>query len=357
VSVSVEQNLVRRSPGRRIVALDALRGIAALVVVLHHCRYAFYMDAPRWFLRPLFAGGPAVALFFVLSGYVLSIPYWRGSQPAYSKYLVRRICRIYLPYACATFLALGVGSDLLFAQLPLTSWFYSTWHTPFTLHLIARQLFTMATTPEINTAFWSLRYEMEMSLIFPAICFVLLWLGGPASFVAAVVILKGGYIIWGHSHSPLTFEIGSTLVYGSQFILGAVLSLEHDRIAKVYESSSRWMKLVTLIAIMCGFYTVTRPIFIPFAACGVLILAQHSRVRHLLESAIPEYLGRISYSLYLVHGTVLFVTLILLFGKIPLYFLFPIYFVSALLCGHIFCALVEEPTMKLGKWLTSNRQA
>ncbi len=340
---------------RRIVALDALRGLAAVVVVLHHFRYAFYMDPPRWFLRPLFAGGPAVALFFVLSGYVLSIPYWRGSQPVYSKYFIRRVCRIYLPYACAVLVAVAAGQHMLFAQLPLSPWFYFTWHTAFTPQLVAKQLLTMATSPAINTALWSLRYEMEMSLIFPAVCFVLLRMGGPLSCITAAAILKAGYIVWGHNHSAGSYMLGATLIYGSQFVFGAVLSLEHERIADVYAACSRWVKLLALCAIVYGFYTSTRPILIPFAACGVLILSQHSRIRTVLESKIPEYLGRISYSLYLVHGTVLFATLILLFGKIPLFWVFTVYLCMSLLFSHAFCLLIEEPTMNLGKQLTRKR--
>ncbi len=296
-----------------------------------------------------------MALFFVLSGYVLSIPYWRGSQPVYSKYLIRRICRIYLPYACAVLVAVAAGWHMLFAQLPLSPWFYLTWHTAFTPHLVEKQLFTMATSPAINTAFWSLRYEMEMSLIFPVVCFALLRMGGPVSCVVAAAILKAGYLIWGHTDSSRSYVVGATLIYGSQFVLGAILSLEHERIAEIYGASSRWLKLLALSAIVYGFYTTTRPILIPFAACGVLILSQHSRVRSLLESRVPEYLGRISYSLYLVHGTVLFATLILLFGKIPLFWIFVVYLCASLLFSHAFCRLVEEPTMNLGRQLTRKR--
>lgn len=69
-----EATLQARSTGRRIYQLDALRGLAAVVVVAHHTRLVEHGLIPPWYLAPLFAGPEAVSLFFVLSGFVLSLP-------------------------------------------------------------------------------------------------------------------------------------------------------------------------------------------------------------------------------------------------------------------------------------------
>jgi peptidoglycan/LPS O-acetylase OafA/YrhL len=122
-------------PLGRLHHLDSLRGIAAVVVMLHHWRDMFTVSPVTLFLVPAFAGPNSVKLFFVLSGFVLSLPYWCGRQSSYDKYLVRRICRIYLPYAGAVVIAVIVGSRLLNSSLPLTPWFYHTWHEPFTTKL------------------------------------------------------------------------------------------------------------------------------------------------------------------------------------------------------------------------------
>lgn len=85
----------------RVGQLDSLRGIAAMTVVWHHWHAATEVQMVRWYMVPFFAGHEAVILFFVLSGYVLSLPTWTKRTAAYPEYLVRRVSRIYLPYLAA----------------------------------------------------------------------------------------------------------------------------------------------------------------------------------------------------------------------------------------------------------------
>ena len=60
-------------------------------------------------LRLLVDGEAAVILFFVLSGYVLALPFIAGTQLTYGRYLVKRICRIWLPFAAAILLAAALS--------------------------------------------------------------------------------------------------------------------------------------------------------------------------------------------------------------------------------------------------------
>jgi len=100
----------------RVHALDGLRGLAALVVVLHHALLAsapnlasVYSVSPsaslgkvEWLLAytPLhivWAGQEFVVVFFVLSGFVLSLPAVRGKQQPASSYYPSRLLRLYIP--------------------------------------------------------------------------------------------------------------------------------------------------------------------------------------------------------------------------------------------------------------------
>ena len=64
VGEAIERQLSQRTPGRRILALDALRGLAALSVVFIHFHAAFNEFArPHWYLLPIIGGSP-VTLFF-----------------------------------------------------------------------------------------------------------------------------------------------------------------------------------------------------------------------------------------------------------------------------------------------------
>src|SRR3974377_2404311 len=89
----------------RIAHLDSLRGLAALIVVFHHCLVTFPMfwsvyqrPATTTLMRvlgntplPLPWGGPEfVLVFFTLSGFVLSLPFWSGKGLTYDQFAVRR---------------------------------------------------------------------------------------------------------------------------------------------------------------------------------------------------------------------------------------------------------------------------
>ena len=104
----------------RLLALDVLRGIAAFIVVLGHLFLmypeALRMEIPTWLrisvLRVLVNGHASVILFFVLSGYVLSIPFLRGNAPPYFSYVAKRICRIYIPFAISILEGTAFGLDV-----------------------------------------------------------------------------------------------------------------------------------------------------------------------------------------------------------------------------------------------------
>jgi len=355
--MSVETELQARTPGRRLIQLDALRGLAAFVVIWHHFRLAFHDYEPVWYLRPLFAGKESVILFFVLSGYVLSLPVWNGRQPGYGRYIVRRFFRIYVPYAAAVLVSIAGAHHFLFAQKPLSQWFYETWHTPLTRQLILAQFFTMALTPELSTAYWSLRYEMEMSFVMPFLSRAIrragtrvVILSGLATMLLFKVISHVAKLHLLDKH-PIVMPIALTVLYGLCFVLGALLSLHRDAIGEWYKARSPGFKICGLIVTVVAFYS--GDVLTILASAGIIVFALYSQVQHWLDTPIPEYLGRISYSLYLIHGTVLFALLILLVGRLPVWSIAVIFLVTALIAAHLFCVLVEEPALRLGKRITA----
>lgn len=81
----------------RIGRLDALRGVASLVVLAGHCSPPLLHWA--WWLRPLGDGYGAVLLFFLLSGYVLALQLGSPQRPGYAGFLIRRFFRIWPAFA------------------------------------------------------------------------------------------------------------------------------------------------------------------------------------------------------------------------------------------------------------------
>src|SRR5665213_3578455 len=163
-----------KGEGRRFHELDAMRGLAAVVVLGNHFRNMFYptvLFAHGWqsvFLYPLVSGRESVMFFFLLSGFVLSLPFLRGKRQPYSIFLRRRILRIYGPYLGALVLAL-IGCALWHNRPGSTGWRGATWSNQVDLRSVLQHVLFIGNYnyERYNTAFWSLVYEMRISIIFP----------------------------------------------------------------------------------------------------------------------------------------------------------------------------------------------
>ena len=108
---------------RRTRELDALRGLAALAVVLFHVRVPLwagwtvitttpgYSQLDRglaWLSPPMALFGSAVMLFFVVSGFAIHYPNAApGSRLDVGPYAMRRFLRIYPPYVVAVLLTVA----------------------------------------------------------------------------------------------------------------------------------------------------------------------------------------------------------------------------------------------------------
>ncbi|CAN8097556.1 unnamed protein product [Discula destructiva] len=125
----------RKKPLHETAYLDGLRGVAAFIVYLHHTHMMYkghgalygYGSNPEAFeflqlpfVRLITAGQASVSIFFVISGYVLSLKtlgHIYENQPekvlsTLSSSVLRRGARLYLPFAVMTlFLAINAQTD------------------------------------------------------------------------------------------------------------------------------------------------------------------------------------------------------------------------------------------------------
>jgi peptidoglycan/LPS O-acetylase OafA/YrhL len=69
-------------------------------------------------------------------------------------------------------------------------------------------------------------------------------------------------------------------------------------------------------------------------------------------SRFPQFMGRICYSIYLMHGTVLFMLLYTLSHKLPPLVIFFIYVPSVLCASTLFHYTIEKPSMNFGRSIT-----
>ncbi|MGA2118764.1 MAG: acyltransferase [Bryobacteraceae bacterium] len=363
----------------RFHELDSLRGLAAFTVVIHHFYVAqgteTYSRLSHSALRFLVMGNEAVILFFVLSGFVLTLPYERTGGMSYGKFIVKRICRIYLPYLGA--LALAVAMNCFYHGMATNvKWIQETWNQKPNVPIVVQHVLFLGDYDwnALNSAFWSLIYEMRISLIFPFLAIAALrFRAGWMLLFAAMLSLSArplSYAIclsFGLDPESLeVFRYAETLQYTGFFVVGAVLAKNREVMREWYKKlpgiavPGLYILAVVLYSHPYHSFDLGTPVLFPgqleqwsvaAGAAIVIALALSSKpFQRVLHHGAVAYLGKISYSLYLLHVTVL-LTLIYIFHGAVSYKLLPFYLAGSVGVASMFYYLVEKPSMLLGQRL------
>lgn len=101
----------------KLKSLQALRGLAALGVTLHHCTTLVerFVGSTGALGRHASVGLLGVDLFFVLSGFIILNSHFadeRGGWGAGGRYTGKRLLRIFIPYLPITLLYVAALSAL-----------------------------------------------------------------------------------------------------------------------------------------------------------------------------------------------------------------------------------------------------
>lgn len=161
---------VRSAP---IVTLDGLRGVAILLVMLHHFTF-WHPRAHSTFTRVLYgvfdAGWIGVDLFFVLSGFLITsiLIESKMGRHYFSTFFGRRILRIFPLYYGALALFFW-GLPRLDVTVPLPDEGAHIWYW---LYLTNVDIALHGWAPRTVTHFWSLAVEEHFYLVWP---FVVRW--------------------------------------------------------------------------------------------------------------------------------------------------------------------------------------
>jgi peptidoglycan/LPS O-acetylase OafA/YrhL len=360
----------------RYEELDSLRGLAALVVAVSHVFLFWNRPYPHW--RVLLSQSPfgllidgpdAVYVFFVLSGFVLFLPYLRPVGPGpYRDYLIKRICRIYLPYLVA--LGLAIAADLLFYRPGVTAMFpdWDNWHRPFPTHAVWQHL-AFVWQPnliEFSTTFWTLGQEIRLSIVYPLIAFLALRLSLFRGYLVSVAICFTGFFLAEHFH---VFDL-RTIGYGGLFVMGALVARHLPEIRSFMDARG-WFGRSMVFVVSIAFYKSTHLLpqkyyqfwaIVPLHGTGailILVLALTTvHFKQFLHLGPLHWLGKISYSLYLLHAMVFY-------SLASVYWTRTTHHILLLLGGLAFSLVlsagfyhwVERPSILLGRLLTRREPA
>jgi peptidoglycan/LPS O-acetylase OafA/YrhL len=308
-------------------------------------------------LHILWAGPEAVIVFFVLSGFVLSLPVAHGGRLRVDAYYLSRFIRLYLPVWGALVVAAALHVIVSHAVVPGASWWLNE-HAP-ALKLSAlgpdASLTSRAGDWGFTSVLWSLRWEVLFSLLLP----VVLALAVRARHSWLVVFVLACL-------EALMFNNGSGyLMYLPPFLLGVVLAFEHERIGRLswalHERTVRnaSVKLALGAVCVCALTaewwltnTSVASALITIGACLTIMLALIvGAFSRFLESTPMQWTGRRSYSLYLLHEPIVVAFAFALGGR-PTPVLFVLAAMPLSLAGAaLFYRLVESPAQLLAhRW-------
>jgi peptidoglycan/LPS O-acetylase OafA/YrhL len=363
----------------RIGHLDSLRGLAALTVLSQHA-LMLLPDHGGWLWRaPFYNGREAVILFFVLSGFVLYLPWAEGKPPAYGGFWIRRICRIYLPYmaaiGCSALAMAWVGGHPAYPVQEM--WMGPSAGAAFLVGLDLLGTFEHA--EGLLPVAWSLVVEARASLLFPlaASC-------RPGWLLAAWALLDFGVGPWLGSVLPwIQGNFWFTLHYGGMFVLGMWVARERAGLVAAFGRlgpAARLGVVALALGVLYKHLALTSRLVVwapglsptwqgvlewqaseALAAVGVaalLVAVMGSpRVAAALERRPLLWLGRVSYSLYLFHMPVLAGLAHLLAGRLPLPAVAGLGVLGALAVAGPAHHLIERPAIALGRRLTRRAPA
>lgn len=293
-----------QGPAPRYPAIEGLRGLLALMVVWSHgLRMLTLMPrpgVPYW--SPLFAehqpfhnlGSLAVAFFFCVTGFL----FWERRAPAdLSKFLRGRVRRLTPAFLALAGLAAFLTGLLILAGAESLGWltrvkqllsFATFGFTDLTVHPSAVVTMGMA---------WSLAYEWAFYLALP-----LLWVLRAHSRLLphGVFLVFCAYALAGPArHIALFLWAGMLVAEATPFLLGAL----NERV-RVWLSWSA-VPLFGAWAVAGTFDFQPRALPLVAALFLTVTLAVPGRGPLAGFSALAR-LGQMAYSLYLVHGVVLF---------------------------------------------------
>ena len=316
----LELNAGMRDGAGHLLELECVRGLAFLLVFLFHAWGLTFekvdFPIPLW-LSYMAAGSSGVTLFFVLSGFLLSMPWLRyaageGHAPSVRNYYVARVLRIVPLYLAA----------VLFATMVTGNWEVGLRAALF--QFVAFEMFPY------SVVWWTLTTEVQFYLILPLVGQALLrpdwtrWL-----CILAGLIWLGVYsytFIYPGAHEPLRSYWLEKSLFGRlpAFVIGAMAAWCYLHWRGRDWERQRWLATLVIVAAwLCLGWVLQLSLefgksaewswhlhhtyeALCWAAIVMTLLLGAPLARGVLVNKPLAILGRLSYSLYLVHVPILF---------------------------------------------------
>lgn len=351
----LEKNLSTKS-AFRLSGADGIRAVACLAVIMHHLSQRLAPETQTPFMQVvqsfLLMGNTGVSVFFVLSGFLLSYPFWKRylwgeSFPSIKQYAVRRAARIMPGYylslvvSCIIFPFLfNIPIKALLVRFLAGFFFVAGFH------------YVTFFPSEINGPLWSISFEVLCYLLMPLFMYglykfakskrsfgeaILYWIG----VIAFITILNqlihvfltpddiergwqygliGGAKYWMPNYNPIGFFAHFSMGIMAAGVTAWLYKMS-DRVSGLKEKGMfDIIGVVSLLAALVLLFVMrlspefslsiqSQPYFFPFYAALIacaLAVAPHSKwFGWLLDNPLFQYTAKVSFGLYIWHFLVI----------------------------------------------------
>ena len=364
----------------QIPALDGLRAVAALLVLLFHAWSAVPNYVPSGqnpAAYPLWYGKTGVNLFFVLSGFLLFLPYAQWllglrSRPSTLMFYKRRALRVVPAYWASLFITVLIHAALLYDVA---------------LHVVFLSNTTWPSAFSINGVYWTMAIEVQFYVALPLIAWMMYRLSRRMGIAPAATVMLVG-LLFVSVISTYVAHVGSLNLYSMPVVetflvqyaampywlgvfgCGIACSLVFTYVTKILKPTAEQSRRRRMCAdgafgagIALGLMLSCVPsldsiwmgqVMFGVSYAGVLlgILLGSPILRRPFESRILRFLGLISYSFYIWHHAVLVVLIPHLHGWMYQYHTIVLFVLGVALTvpvAYVSYACFERPFMQARK--------
>jgi peptidoglycan/LPS O-acetylase OafA/YrhL len=335
--------------------LDSSRGIAATAVMLAHFQLTVVplQNNSPFFKSPLAIitdGQSAILYFFILSGFVLTMSLKKNEEFSlvnYMKFIVSRIFRIFPAFIFTllfTFLIIN-----FFKERP-GGWISQFWNEQVSTVSLITQSFLIKRIPNESVLRlipqdWTLTIEIAISFLLPLLAY--------ASWKNSVLLLITVYgAVKFLSLDPFVFD----------FSCGIFIAVNKTFLQQKWQTL-KWKGVILIAALLliCADYLFPAELIradvllIHHKSWGLVIflwaLISSRKIQKVFSTKPLVFLGRISYSFYLLHLILLMIVAVIFPESNPA-ILFLIYFAVTIAFSFLIFKTIEIPFIRMAKRLS-----
>jgi len=331
----------------RIKEIQALRALASILVVIYHAR--------------LIRGGYiGVDIFYVISGYLITGLLLRELEKtrtiSFSAFYLRRVKRL-LPTSFVVLITTAItawilypatmrhelGRDIAAAAIYISNYLFALWQMDYQ---------NLNAIPPVVIHFWSLAVEEQFYLFWPFLIFLLFTRGGRKGVIRGVLAISIFSFMWSfwQTRTAPIWAFYSLPTRAWELGIGALL-LFIPR-SHLITKFGKYFALFSLSAIAVGSYYFRDSTAFPGTAALVPTLATAVGIAtigswpqlltRISNLTVVQWLGEISYPLYLWHWPVLVIPAVY-FGRGLHIYERALCILATLLLADVTHRFVEEP--------------